>query len=396
MHHDRIARAPLCTELVTGFPPEIDQLVGRNCSGDTFFRAAWYQATSGEEALTLLLRKDDQLVAAVPTCMIGPALVGARKVPGSYWPHRGVVLAADLDPHQLVPLFVGRGAKALGAVWRLGPMRGDDPSGLLLTKAAKIAGWTVLARSAGTAWVIDLAAASEAGWPRASTAKRLRRYYRNLAALGQVSWLHVRGTDWNEGVLAQLGQIEAESWIARETNGNDAKFLQPHQRRQWQRSLCDPVLAEMLCATILMLDGTPIAFCLDLDNGPRQYGIAGSYAERYAPLHVGKMVNYRVMADAIADGQTILDLGSGDGGYKREMGAVEGYQLTDLLFVRNPLLGKMFATVWGEELGEEGLQARSGSSGHAGRAEMWTPLVKAAGALGVSATIAGTAMSIFN
>lgn len=396
MHHDPIACASLRTEIVTGFPSEIDQLSGLNCSGDTFFRAAWYQATSGEEARTLLLRQHEKLVAAIPTCMVGPALVGARTVPGSYWPHRGVVLAAGLEPQQLVPLFVGRGAQALGGVWRLGPMRGDDPSALLLTKAAELAGWTVLARPAGTAWVIDLSAASEAGWPRASTAKRLRRYDRNLAALGKVAWLHVRGSAWNEDVLAQLGQIEAESWIGRETKGNDAKFLHPHRRRQWQHALCDPVLAEMLCATILMLDGAPIAFCLDLDNGPRQYGIAGSYVERFAPFNVGKMLNYRVMADAIADGQTILDLGSGDSGYKREMGAIAGYQLTDLLFVRSPLLGSMLATVWGEEFGDARGQAESGSSSHAGRFEVWKPLAKAAGALGVSATIAGAAISFFN
>jgi hypothetical protein len=92
----------------------------------------------------------------------------------------------------------------------------------------------------------DLAAAVQAGWPRASTAKRLRRYDRNLAALGDVSWRHVRGADWNERVLEQLGQIEAESWIARETDGRDAKFLHPQQRRQWLRALA--VARPAVCA----------------------------------------------------------------------------------------------------------------------------------------------------
>lgn len=396
MHYSQVSDAGCRANLVPGFPAEIDQLAERNASGDTFLRAAWYRATTGDAAHTVLLRRHGVALAAIPTCLVGPALVGARKVPGAYWPHRGVVLAEGLDPDQLEPLFKGRGAQALGQVWRLGPVRGDDPSPALLSKAAERAGWTVLARPAGSSWVIDLAAAAATGWPRASTAKRLRRYKRNLAALGTVAWRHVRGAGWDERVLEQLGQIEAESWIARETDGGDAKFLHPHQRRNWQRALTDPVLAEMLCATILLLDDRPIAFCLDLDNGPRQYGIAGSYAESFAPYHVGKLVNYRVMADAIADGQTLLDLGSGDSGYKREMGAVEAYQLSDLLFVRNPLLAKVFAKVWGEEFGTQPAPARPGSAGHAGRAEVWKPLAKAAGTIGVSAALATAAVALFN
>jgi hypothetical protein len=395
MQQTQVSRATWRVDLEPGFPAAIDDLAARNGSGDTFLRAAWYRATSGEAASTLLLRQGDTILAAIPTCLVGPALVGARKVPGCYWPHRGVVLAEGLNPQQLEPLFKGRGAHALGQVWRLGPVRGDDPSPALLARAAERAGWTVLARPAGAAWVIDLAAAAASGWPRASTAKRLRRYERNLAAQGAVSWRHVRGVAWDEQVLEQLGRIEADSWIARETDGSDAKFLHPHQRRQWQRALADPVLAEMLCATILLLDDRPIAFCLDLDNGPRQYGIAGSYVESFAPWHVGKLVNYRVMADAIADGQTLLDLGSGDSGYKREMGAVAAYQLSDLLFVRNPLLARVFARVWGESFGELPAAGRPGSAGHAGRAGVWKPLAKAAGTIGVSAALATAAAELF-
>jgi CelD/BcsL family acetyltransferase involved in cellulose biosynthesis len=275
-------------------------------------------------------------------------------------------------------------------------VRGDDPSAALLGQAAKLAGWTVLVRPAGSVWVIDLAAAAQAGWPRASTAKRLRRYSRNLAALGKVSWRHVRGADWNERVLEQLGQIEAESWIARETDGGDAKFLHPQQRRQWLQALADPILAEMLCATILILDDRPIAFCFDLDNGPRRYGIAGSYVESYSDYHVGTMVNYRVMADAIAAGQAFLDLGAGDSGYKREMGAANAYELHDLLFVRNPLIAKAFSRVWGTELSEQGPRARSGSAHHANRASVWSPLVRVAGAFGISAALTNTVIAVLN
>jgi hypothetical protein len=205
----------------------------------------------------------------------------------------------------------------------------------------------------------------------------------------------VRGSDWTPQVLEQLGEIEATSWIPRTTDGSDAKFLTPQQRSQWLSALTDPVLADMLCATILTLDERPVAFCLDLDDGARQYGIAGSYCEDMAPFHVGKMVNYRVMADAIADGQDVLDLGSGDSGYKREMGAVDAYELVDLLFVRNPLLAMALGRVWrsaavSPEAAPDG-EVHAGG-GHEGRAAVWKPLSDAAGAAGVSAMIAAAAL----
>ncbi len=374
MRYETIAAAAWQASIEPGFAPVIDELAERNLSGDCFLRAAWFAATSGDEACTLVLRENGAAMAALPTCLVGPALVGARKVPGAYWPHRGMLLADGMTPEQLAHLFQGRTGRMLGQVWRLGPMRGNDPGVALVSQAARLAGWRVLARPSGSCWVIDLAVARADGWPRGSTAKRLRRYERNLAAQGAVGWRHVRGDSWSDAVLEELGQIEAASWIARTTDGSDAKFLQPHQRRQWQRALTDPVLAEMLCATILTVDERPVAFCLDLDNGPCQYGIAGSYREDMAAFHVGKLVNYRVMADAIADGQDVLDLGSGDSGYKREMSAVEAYQLVDLLFVRNALLAAVLGRVW------RGAQA---GGGHAGRAEVWKPLSDAAGARGV-------------
>lgn len=392
MRHERIADALWQASIEPGFAPVINELADRNLSGDRFLRAAWFSATSGEQPRTLVLRENGTAIAALPTCLVGPALVGARKVPGAYWPHRGVLLAQDITAERLTHLFKGRAGRTLGQVWRIGPMRGTDPSVGLVSQAAQRAGWRVLARPSGSCWVIDLAAARAEGWPRGSTAKRLRRYERNLAAQGAVSWRHVRGSDWSEQVLEQLGQIEAASWIARTTDGSDAKFLHPHQRAQWLRALADPVLAEMLCATILTLDERAVAFCLDLDNGSCQYGIAGSYREDMAPHNVGKMVNYRVMADAIADGQDVLDLGSGDSGYKQEMGAVAAYDLVDLLFVRSALLAKGLERVWGNS--PDALAAATGhaNGGHAGRARVWKPLSDAAGAAGISAVIAAAAM----
>lgn len=359
MYESRIAADRLTVAAMAGFPPEIDALAGRNLSRHEFLRAAWYRGSGQQQGRTLLVRRGGaanqggsggEVIAAIPTVSFGPAIVGARKVSGSYWPFRTPLVAPDCSVFELAQALEHAAARSLGPVWRMGPSRMDDPALLLMVAAARLAGWTVLTRPAGTSWVIDLDAARTDGYPRPSIAKKLRSYWRKLEDLGSPSWRHVRGDAWNAGVLEGLGRIEAQSWIARNTDGSGAKFLTPAQRSVWQHALSDPVIAQKLAATILMLDDRPIAFSFDLDDGPVQYGIAGSYVEDLKRCNIGKLVNYRAMEDAIADGQTLMDMGVGDSGYKREMGAAEGYHLADLLFVRSRIAARLLANVWGTEI----------------------------------------------
>lgn len=352
MYESRIARGRLTVAAVEGFPPDIDALASRNLAGHGFLRAAWYAASAPERGRTLLLRRDADgaALAAIPTIAFGPVIGRARKVPGCYWPLRSPLIAPDCDVHELAHGLDHSAARCLGPVWRVGPLRIDDPATRLLVAAAQLANWTVLARGAGTSWVIDLDAARAAGWPRPSTARRLERFGRRLAERGQVEWRHVRGAEWSPGVLEALGGIEAQSWIARTTDGSGAKFMTPAQRALWQHALGDPVIADKLVAAILLLGDRPVAFAFDLVDGERRYGIASSYAEDLKPFNIGKLANYRAMADAMAGGQRVFDMGVGDSGYKREMGAVPGHAMADLLFVRSRSAARVLAPAWGETL----------------------------------------------
>lgn len=297
-----------------------------------------------------MVRRDDgTLVAAIPTCAFGPKMLGARKVPGSYWPFRGALLAADADALELADALGPRNAAQFGPMWRMGPVKADDPATRMLIAAAQAAGWHVLSQPAGTIWVIDLTAARSAGWPKPSTAKRLGRLERRLGKLGIITWRHVRGRDWDDSALDQMADVERNSWIAAETDGSGAKFMTPHQRAMWRRALADPVLAEMLCATILQIDGRAVSFSIDLDDGPVQYSIAGSYISAMGRYEVGKVVNYRIMADAIAEGQSWLDMGAGDSGYKQVMGAAPAYELVDLLFVRSFVSANLLRGWWSRQ-----------------------------------------------
>ena len=349
MYESRIAADRLLVASSPGLAPAIDVLAACNLSGHGFLRAAWYGAEGVDGLRSFVVAgADGAPLAVIPHVAFGPALAGARKVPGAYWPFRSPLLAPACTPFHLAEALRAPAARNLGPVWRVGPARQDDPAMVLLRDGARQAGWTVLARPSGTSWVIDCEALRGQGWPRSSTARRIRRIERRLAEKGAVSWDIVRGKLWNNSVLEQLGSVEAASWIASKTDGSGAKFLTEHHRTRWQTALADPVLAEMLCATILRLDGRAIAFSFDLDDGPVRYGIAGSYVSDFSDFEVGKLANHRSLADAMDAGQKLLDLGAGDSGYKREMGAVRGYDLADYLFVRRPLAAKVMARVWGE------------------------------------------------
>ncbi|MFL0671405.1 MAG: GNAT family N-acetyltransferase [Erythrobacter sp.] len=347
MYQTRITPAALTVEKAAGFPRALDLLAEQGLGGHHFLRRAWFAAAAPDGGSTLLASGDDGApLLAIPTAPFGPALVGARKVAGGYWPHRGILAAPGACADDVAAVLSAPQARALGAVWRLGPVPAHDPAARLLIAGAKQAGWHVITQAAGTVWTIDLDELRTRGWPSKSTARKLRRYEARAGALGPVTWRYVRGKDWDEAALEQMGSIEAASWVAAHTDGSGAKFMRPQQRAVWRCALSDPVLAEMLCATILMIGGRAAAFSFDLDDGPVQYGIAGSFVSDLADYNIGRLVNYRAIADAIADGQSVMDMGTGDSGYKRDMGAIAAYDLVDLLFVKNPLAARALRRWW--------------------------------------------------
>jgi CelD/BcsL family acetyltransferase involved in cellulose biosynthesis len=353
MYESRIAAGHLTVAVVEGFPPEINTLAARNLAGYSFLRAAWYAASAPARGRTLLLRRGgagSALLAAIPTIALGPPIGRARKVPGSYWPLRAPLIAPDCHLVELAHGLAHGAARCLGPVWRVGPLRSDDPATRLLVAAAQLAGWSVLSRPAGTAWVIDCDAARARGRPGPRTARKLARTWQRLEALGTPRWHCVRGSSWDSRALVMMGRIEAQSWIGRSTNGSGAKFMTVAQRGLWQRVLGDPLIAEMLCAVILLLDDRPISFSFDLDDGPVRYGIAGGYVEDLKHLGIGKLAIYRALEDAMAGGRRLFDLGVGDSGYKQAMGAARAYEMADLLFVRSRAAARVLAQVWGKAL----------------------------------------------
>ena len=114
----------------------------------------------------------------------------------------------------------------------------------------------------------------------------------------------------------------------------------------------DPVLADMLWVALLRMDGKPAAFSFDINAGTHKFAIANSYDVAFRQRSPGKLLYYRNLVRAVADGITRVDWGAGDSGYKRLIGAEPGPAIRDWLFLRPglpALAGRLLAKRWARQ-----------------------------------------------
>lgn len=340
------ARAQLSEGLATA----IDTVAVRAASSHAFLRYGWFAAALtayGGQARTVTVEEEGRATLALPFVQLGPAWARLGSVPGSYWPFRSFPLAVDAGE---ATLKAGLSALA-GAVngLRIGPVYDDDAAAMPLIAAAKAAGWAVLDRFIADSWLLDMAALQAEGtWPRGSTLRKNRFHEKHLAAHGAPDWRFLSGADW-PAAFDDLAGIEQASWIAARTDGSDAKFTQQGHGAFWRAAAADPVLAQMLRAALLTIDGKPAAFSFDLDAGTLKYAIANSYDPAYAKHSPGKLLYYRNLVEALGRGITRVDWGAGDSGYKQVIGADKGPAIRDWLLLRPglpALVGRLAKGAW--------------------------------------------------
>lgn len=314
-----------------------------------FLRSSWFEAAAAGEVSNLLaLRSSGTPLAAIPLARrrLGPFHIG--EVPGSYWPFRSFPIAADADDEELIVLLRRQEVRSsLGPAWRLGPLFDDDPTAVALARVAEPAGWTMLKRKLGTCFEIDVRALQADGsWPRPSTLKKNRWRERRLAELGTLQVRTFTGGDWTFADRDAIAHVEANSWLSGLQGGAATQFQDPAQRGIWERMAEDPPLAAMIFGSILIIDEVPAAFTFGLEVGTTRYYIANNYDERFARHSPGKILLCKDFEQCAARGIERISWGSGDAGYKSEMGAQAGPEIIDLLFVRSALLALPLRRVW--------------------------------------------------
>jgi CelD/BcsL family acetyltransferase involved in cellulose biosynthesis len=341
----------LTVDCVDGLAGAIDAVAARAAPSHRFLRYGWFAAALkayGGHARTLTVAREGEPVAALPIISTGPAWARLVSVPGCYWPFRSFPVREDAGVEAVEALLprLAREARAL----RLGPVYDGDPALELLKHAARAKGWAVLDRFVADSFLLDIAAARGEGiWPRNSTLKKNRFHEKHLGAHGELDWSFVHGAQWDEAAFDALAEIEEKSWIAAKTDGSDAKFTARGHGGFWRAAAEDPVIAEMMWAAMLRIDGAPAAFSFDINAGALKYAIANSYDPRVAKHSPGKLLYYRNLVQAIEDGINTVDWGAGDSGYKQVIGAEKGPAIRDWLFIRpgiDALAGKLLRAAW--------------------------------------------------
>lgn len=323
---DEQKKGAVSAGFVAGLPEALDAVAARAPESHRFLRTAWYAAAQqayGGAARTLVAHGGEGPVAALPMVARGPRWLGLAEIPGCYWPFRSfpVVEGAADAAADAVLAVLARQVRAL----RIGPVYDGDPALEWLKARAVAKGWTLLDRHVADSFLLDLATE---GWPRGSTLRKNRQLERHLAGEGALTW------EWAAPDIDALADIEGRSWIAHRTDGRDAKFTRAGHGAFWRAALRDPVLAGMMSAALLRIDGRPMAFSFDLVTGARCYAIANSYDPAVARHSPGKLLQYRNLVRAREAGVTLVDWGAGDSGYKQTMGAVQGPAIRDWIFVR--------------------------------------------------------------
>lgn len=338
---------------VDGLAGAIDTVAEAAPASHRFLRFGWYAAALaayGGDARTLIATREGRPVAALPLVRKGPGVLGLMAVPGCYWPFRSFPLAEDAGAEALEPMLdqAGRIANAI----RIGPVYDNDPALIAMRVAADARGWVAMDRYIATSFALDMGALrAEGTWPRNSTLRKNRFHEKHLGEHGALDWSFVRGEGWTPEQFDALAEIERKSWIAVRTNGSDAKFTQDGHGAFWRAAASDPVIAGMLWAAVLRIDGRPTAFSFDINAGAMKYAIANSYDPVFAKHSPGKLLYYRNLVRALDDGITHVDWGAGDSGYKQVIGASEGPAIRDWLFVRPGLAGMaawMLKGVWAQ------------------------------------------------
>jgi len=343
------SEAQLDISIVPGVPSCVDELAAQAQDSHRFLRAGWFCRGEPATISTLLARRHDgSAILALPLRVFGPPVFGARALAGSYWPFRTAALGDNFALGDMLALLDDTVTQAaMGPLLRLGPVYESDRLAMVLVDAARLKGWGVLCRTMGQSFIQNLDSL-ESGviWPSKSRRRKIRRLHARLEELGPVTLRIVRGADWSRRVFRDLAHIEANSWVGTRTDRSGAKFLNPEMLGHWKRAVVDPVLADMLAATILYVGDRPAAFSLDLTTGTLQYGIASSYDEAFAAYSPGQIVNVHAIDEGVARGVRQIDWGAGDNGYKRKIGAAPGPAIHDYLIVRDPALAATLRPKW--------------------------------------------------
>jgi CelD/BcsL family acetyltransferase involved in cellulose biosynthesis len=317
------------------------------------------------EPLQYFIARDsaEKICAAVPFSIRRKMGLSALSLAGPYVPFRGFPVANDQRMRVVELVADHLTSKHSGRILRMAPIPEWDPVTGLLIEALEQRGWQIQRSQNGLRQVITLPVSFEdfAAERKGSRWSTYGRRERKMGREQQVS-LQLFATedhpDWT-AVIRDVAKVEQESWLT--WDGGDLRFVGEANQAFWNSVLTSTDRDLAARVWVLYWDDTPVAFNLNLDVESCRYHIAGHYAEQAGAYSPGAILMRYLVQDAIERRLSLIDMGTGDPGYKAYWGSVPRERLIECTAFPPSLQGRILRHAFA------GLSFASGAAGRAQR-----------------------------
>lgn len=334
---------PLAVEWVTGAPAfaalaaEWDASFAAGSPFDLHgWYSAWWRAFGAGQLAVCLVRRDGDLVAALPMSLRRGRLEGLAN------DHSGLFRPLAADAEALRELSRATLGRRVGEVTL--PMVPADAKALpLLREAAGGAGRALLEEPGPVSPFVATDGEAEA-WRRGAKAKwkaRLARYRRKMEREHGAAFELVAAPDRLEEWLDEGFRLEASGWKGREgtaieSDPGTASFYRDvaalfHARGELRLSR-------------LSLDGQAVAFSFCVEHGGRLYSLKTGYDESWRKLVPGLVLQLSIVERCFELGLTSYELLGNTAEWKEKLATGERSHRTLRFYARGPRgsLGRLY------------------------------------------------------
>ena len=314
-----LANPPLVTaEPLEALAGEWAALHAEDVANPPFNHPVWFRVWlrhfgRGTEAVFLAVRRDGQLIGAVPLTTDAAAvrLLGDPQVSD----YAGIAARPGLEP------FVARGlaewlGEDLAPSAELWGIRDATPLHHALREAAAHFGWQLAERDEAVspaATLPDDFEAFLAGLPKTHR-HELRRKLRRLQAAGDVALVSTSGP----GAVDEAADLLFR--LMRESRDDKRDFLTPAMEAFFRDLAREFTALGMACFRTLRLDGQPVATVFCFESPAATFLYNSGFDPAFSDLAVGLLSKALALRDAIDSSKRTFDFLRGDERYKFELG----------------------------------------------------------------------------
>lgn len=172
--------------------------------------------------------------------------------------------------------------------------------------------------------------------------KKADYYLRRMNKTGNAFIKHFKEENLDIELVDELAKIESQAWV---NSGGSPRFLGTCNEKFWKELLQDALFCKFVTCWVLYYTNKPVSFCFAIDSGAYRYVLANSYIEEVSKYSTGLILYKEMLEDAFLKKIKVVNLGTGDSGYKARWGAkIIPHQISSYQILRPGVIGWAYAT----------------------------------------------------